>query len=1479
MLPNVVLFQGVDSSGHAGLWETDGTVAGTFELTGIAGASSTGLDPDELAPLNAGEVLFNGVDKGGMSGLWETDGTAAGTHELTGIAGAETLSPGLYPSDLTAYNGQILFAGTDASHNGGLWVTNGAAAGTHELTVAGAFTLPQGWFGGGLKPADLTVYNGLVFFRGYDASGGVGLWETDGTGSGTHELTGVAGAATVGQSIDPPGLMPDDLTVYNGQLLFSGNDSHGQTGLWESDGTVSGTHELTGIAGAPTTGKGLNPFDLTVFDGHVLFNGTDPSGQLGLWETDGTAAGTHELTGIAGAETTGSGLYPSDLTVLNGHVLFAGVDSSGQLGLWETDGTVAGTHELTGIAGAQTKGSGLSPTDLTVLNGQVLFSGVDSAGHTGLWTTDGTAAGTHELTNVGGASTTGLAPFDLTSVATTPVTMPVLTAGAAANYVAGAGPVTLDAGLSVSDAAAANLTAATVSISTGFVQGDALSVGAPQTGITSAYNAATGVLTLSGAASLAAYQKELDSVAFASPHATASSRTITWSVNDGVNASAAATSTVSVSRLPPVVTGGASASYVAGAGPVTLDAGLSVSDAAAVSLSAATVTISAGFVAGDALSVGSPQTGITSAYNAATGVLTLSGAASLAAYRTELDSVAFASPHATSSSRTITWSVNDGVNTSTPATSTVLVSRLPPGLTAGASVGYVAGATPVALDAGLSVSDAAAANLTAATVSISAGFVQGDALSVGAPQTGITSAYNAATGVLTLSGAASLAAYQKELDSVAFASPHATNSSRTITWSVNDGVNTSTPATGTVSVSRLPPVVTAGAAVSYVAGAASVALDAGLSLSDAESVNLTAATVTISAGFVAGDALSVGSPQTGITSAYNAATGVLTLSGAASLGAYQKELDSVTYASPHATNSSRTITWSVNDGVNASAAATSTVSVSRLPPVVTGGASASYVAGATPVTLDAGLSVTDAAAVSLSAATVTISAGFVAGDALSVGSPQTGITSAYNAATGVLTLSGAASLAAYRTELDSVAFASPHATSSSRTITWSVNDGVNTSTPATSTVLVSRLPPGLTAGASVGYVAGATPVALDAGLSVSDAAAANLTAATVSISAGFVQGDALIGAPQTGITSAYNAATGVLTLSGAASLAAYQKELDSVAFASPHATASSRTITWSVNDGVNTSTPATSHVSVSVPPADPPVPSPDLNIMLQNAGGQLALWQFNGSTLSAAELLGPSPGAAWFERGAGAFFSGDTSDILLQNADGQAAIWEVDGNKLIGGGPVTANPGPSWKAIGTGDFNDDGHSDILFQNTSSGQTSIWEMNGNTLIGGGPVSPNPGPAWKAIGTGDFNDDGHSDILFQNTTSGQVSIWEMDGTKLIGGGPVSPNPGPSWKAIGTGDFNGDGHSDILFQNAASGQVSIWEMNGNTLIGGGPVSPNPGPSWHAIGTDGGGSDILFQNTNGQTSIWDMSGTSLVGGGPVSPNPGPSWRAVGLA
>jgi ELWxxDGT repeat protein len=59
----------------------------------------------------------------------------------------------------------------------------------------------------------------------------------------------------------------------------------------------------------------------------VMFAGTDASNNIGLWETNGTVAGTHELTGISGANTGtfnqfSGGVFPSELTVVNGDCSF-----------------------------------------------------------------------------------------------------------------------------------------------------------------------------------------------------------------------------------------------------------------------------------------------------------------------------------------------------------------------------------------------------------------------------------------------------------------------------------------------------------------------------------------------------------------------------------------------------------------------------------------------------------------------------------------------------------------------------------------------------------------------------------------------------------------------------------------------------------------------------------------------------------------------------------------------------------------------------------------------------------------------------------------------------------------------------------------------------------------------------------------------------------------------------------------------------
>ena len=69
-------------------------------------------------------VLFNGLDTSGYAGLWVTNGTAGGTFELAGRSN---------PSDMTIFNGEVLFASFTGFEHSDLCVTDGTAAGTYVL--------------------------------------------------------------------------------------------------------------------------------------------------------------------------------------------------------------------------------------------------------------------------------------------------------------------------------------------------------------------------------------------------------------------------------------------------------------------------------------------------------------------------------------------------------------------------------------------------------------------------------------------------------------------------------------------------------------------------------------------------------------------------------------------------------------------------------------------------------------------------------------------------------------------------------------------------------------------------------------------------------------------------------------------------------------------------------------------------------------------------------------------------------------------------------------------------------------------------------------------------------------------------------------------------------------------------------------------------------------------------------------------------
>ena len=138
----------------------------------------------------------------------------------------------------------------------------------------------------------MTVFGSEVLFSGLDANGLHGLWITDGTAAGTHELLAEAAGATAAK--DPLGLNPSEFIVFNGKVFFNGLDSAGLPQLWETDGTAAGTQMLS--PALANSHPGLNPTDFVVYDGQLLFAGQGQRNLYGLFTSDGTAAGTQEIT-------------------------------------------------------------------------------------------------------------------------------------------------------------------------------------------------------------------------------------------------------------------------------------------------------------------------------------------------------------------------------------------------------------------------------------------------------------------------------------------------------------------------------------------------------------------------------------------------------------------------------------------------------------------------------------------------------------------------------------------------------------------------------------------------------------------------------------------------------------------------------------------------------------------------------------------------------------------------------------------------------------------------------------------------------------------------------------------------------------------------------------------------------------------------------------------------------------------------------
>ncbi|MFL9597113.1 DUF4347 domain-containing protein [Aeromonas veronii] len=602
-------------------------------------------------------------------------------------------------------------------------------------------------------------------------------------------------------------------------------------------------------------------------------------------------------------------------------------------------------------------------------------------------------------------------------------------------------------------------------------------------------------------------------------------------------------------------------------------------------------------------------------------------------------------------------SANPGLASSVALTP---VNDAPSVTTAGGTTPFTEG-TPTAIDNGLTLSDVDSTTLASATVAITGNFQSGQDLLAftnnGSTMGNISASYNSGTGVLTLSSAgatATLAQWQAALRAVTYANSSDTpnTSTRTVSFTVNDGTDASSAATKGVSVAAAndaPQVTTTGGTTPFTEGASATAIDSSLTLSDVDSATLASATVAITGNFQSGQDLLAftnnGSTMGNISASYNSGTGGLTLTSAgatATLAQWQAALRAVTYAnsSENPNTSARTVSFTVNDGSDASSASTKIVSVTAVndaPSVTTAGGTTPFTEG-TPTAIDNGLTLSDVDSTTLASATVAITGNFQSGQDLLAftnnGSTMGNISASYNSGTGVLTLSSAgatATLAQWQAALRAVTYAnsSESPNTSARTVSFTVNDGTDASSASTKIVSVTAVndaPQVTTAGGTTPFTEG-TPAAIDSGLTLSDVDSTTLASATVAITGNFQSGQDLLaftnnGSTMGNISASYNSGTGVLTLTSAgatATLAQWQAALRAVTYAnsSENPNTSTRTVSFTVNDGTDASSAATQSVSVTAVNDAPVNNLPTNQTAPQN--GQLVFSTANGNGISLSD--------------------------------------------------------------------------------------------------------------------------------------------------------------------------------------------------------------------------------------------------------------------
>ncbi len=378
-------FDASDGRHGSELWVTDGTSKGTRMIGDLCpGACSS----TPFAPAALGDTFFFVATDGQQrQQLWVTTGSSRSTRELTSFSSSRPFGDIVSMVPLAS---SVLFAADDGQHGMEPWVSDGTVAGTRLLanvnsSVQGHDSLQSTFYFAG---------DGVYFFAD-DGSHGSALWRSDGSSAGTQQ---VIAASSLSPQLTP-GTYPTG-TVSVGDRLFFLVAGNSGSALWKTDGSAGSTVQLTP--------DGTSVSDLGAGAGQALiFFASDGNGEPSLWASDGSTAGTTSIV---------SGLRPDAFggqkPALGGRVYFLADGDSG-LELWRSDGTRAGSERVVTLDSSTTS-SLHRVAPMVSFGGRIyFFDAVSSAQFpppVRLWSTDGTASGTHLATTLGLAPTDTLLP-------------------------------------------------------------------------------------------------------------------------------------------------------------------------------------------------------------------------------------------------------------------------------------------------------------------------------------------------------------------------------------------------------------------------------------------------------------------------------------------------------------------------------------------------------------------------------------------------------------------------------------------------------------------------------------------------------------------------------------------------------------------------------------------------------------------------------------------------------------------------------------------------------------------------------------------------------------------------------------------------------------------------------------------------------------------------------------------------------------